>query len=45
VFSKIKLRSRYHQVRIKEEDIFKTTFSTRYGHYKFFVVPFNLDNV
>jgi hypothetical protein len=44
IFSKIDLSSRYHKVRIKEEDVRKTTFKTRYGHYDFTMVPFGLSN-
>jgi hypothetical protein len=44
IFLKIDLRLGYHQVRIKDEDISKTTFRTRYGHCDFTVVSFGLSN-
>jgi hypothetical protein len=44
ILSKLELRSCYDQVRIKDKDINKRAFRTRYGHYEFVVIPFGFTN-
>ena len=44
VYSKVNIRTGYHQLRVREADIPKVVFRTRYGHFEFTVMPFELTN-